>query len=170
MIGRLLLIVCSLAIPTAALADGPANGPSVQIEPPQLHGSRPLDRQTETSVVRDYLQSWQALNGALSGNNPSLLEEDFIGFAHDKLAETIAEQAKAGVETRYKDLSHDLQFVFYSPEGQSIQLIDTVEYREQLLEHGKQVTTRQVKARYVVVLTPAQVRWQVRVFQAGAAE
>jgi aromatic ring-opening dioxygenase LigB subunit len=166
MIRHLLLIGCSLAIPAVGLADEA----SVQVEPPQLHGSRPLEKQTESAVVRDYLESWRTLNTALSENNAAVLNADFIGFAHDKLAETIAEQSKAGIQTRYQDLSHDLQFVFYSPEGQSIQLIDTVEYSEQLLDHGKVVTTQRIKARYVVVLTPAQVRWQVRVFQAEAAE
>ncbi len=166
MIRHLLLIGCSLVIPAVGLADEA----SVQVEPPQLHGSRPLEKQTESAVIRDYLESWKTLNDALSANNPTLLDADFIGFAHDKLVETIAEQAKAGIQTRYRDLSHDLQFVFYSPEGQSIQLIDTVEYSEQLLDHGKVMTTQHIKARYIVVLTPAQVRWQVRVFQAQAAE
>jgi hypothetical protein len=56
--------------------------------------------------------------------------------------------------------------VFYSPEGLSIQLLDTVEYDVQVLDHGKLQTTQHVRAHYVAVMTPTEVRWKVRIFQA----
>jgi hypothetical protein len=34
-----------------------------------------------------------------------------------------------------------------------------------VFDHDKQLTTQQVHAHYIVVLTPAEVRWRVRVFQ-----
>jgi hypothetical protein len=82
------------------------------------------------------------------------------------MAEAIQQQSAAGIHTRYQDKSHDLQIVFYSPEGLSIQLIDNVEYSVQVLNRDKVETTQQVRTRYVVVLTPTEVRWRVRVFQA----
>jgi hypothetical protein len=36
----------------------------------------------------------------------------------------------------------------------------------QLLDQGKVQTTQHVRARYVAVLTPTEVQWKVRVFQA----
>jgi hypothetical protein len=42
-----------------------------------------------------------------------------------------------GIRTRYRDLSHDLQIVFYSPEGLSVELTDKVEYEVQLIDHDK---------------------------------
>jgi hypothetical protein len=159
---RLLIMSCALAMPLVATAEQP----SVKVEPPQLGGSRALEKQTEAAVIRDYLQSWESFRTALNENGAGLLDPDFVGTARDKLAETIAQQIKLGIHTRYGDLSHDLQFVFYSPEGQSIQLIDTVEYDEQVLEGNKALTTQRVKARYLVVLTPAEVRWRVRILQA----
>lgn len=146
---------------------GMADQVSVQVEPPQLMGSRPLEKQTEAAVIRDYLQSWKGLQAALDQNQAGLLDPDFIGIARDKLAGTIEEQAKLGIHARYEAKSHDLQLVFYSPEGMSIQLIDKVVYDEQVLDHEKVLTTKQVQARYVVVLTPSEVRWKVRVFQAA---
>jgi hypothetical protein len=89
-----------------------------------------------------------------------------VGTAKEKLTDTIQEQTRLGLSTRYQDRSHDIQIVFYSPEGLSIQLIDNVEYDMQLLDHDKIQTTQRVHARYNVVLTPAEVRWRVRVFQA----
>jgi hypothetical protein len=48
----------------------------------------------------------------------------------------------------------------------SIELTDTVEYDVQLLDHDKSQATQRVRARYIVVLTPAELRWRVRVLQA----
>jgi hypothetical protein len=154
---------CILICSTAGFADEP----SVQIEPPQLEGSRPLEKQTETAVIRDYLQSWKSLQAALDQNRAELLDSDFVGTARSKLGDTVEEQAKLGIHTRYQDRKHDLQIVFYSPEGLSIQIIDMVEYEEQVLDHDKVLASKLIRTRYLVVLTPSEVRWKVRIFQAA---
>lgn len=158
----LLIIFWVFAMPFALWADSAL----VRVEPSNLHGPRPLQQQTATAAIRDYLESWQSLRAALEQNRANLLDPDFVGTARDKLTNTIHEQAAQGVHTRYQDRSHDLQIVFYSPEGLSIQLIDNVEYDEQVFDHDKVLTTQHVRARYVIVLTPAEMRWRVRVFQA----
>ena len=53
-----------------------------------------------------------------------------------------------------------------SPDGLSIEMTDSVDYDVQLLDHGKVKTQQHVRSRYVIVLTPAEVQWRVRVFQA----
>ncbi len=165
-------LVISLILPLSASATEPAVAevlsaePLVKLEPPQLGGSRALEKSTEAEAVRDYLHAWESLRIALGGNQAAALEPDFVGTAQDKLAETIAAQTKLGMRTEYQVLSHDLQFTFYSPEGQSIQLIDAVEYSQQVFAGDKALAKQTVKAHYLVVLTPAEVRWRVRVFQA----
>jgi hypothetical protein len=158
-------IVCSLFAAIFALGSDP---PAVRVEPTDSVGPRPLEKQTRTAVIRDYLQAWRGLSGAFEQNRADLLDPDFVGAAKEKLAQTIREQAKQGIGTRYRDSAHDLQVVFYSPEGLSIQLIDTVEYDVQILDDDKVQTTQHVRARYVAVLTPTEVRWKVRIFQAEA--
>jgi hypothetical protein len=111
------------------------------------------------------LQSWQSLKAALEQNRTELLDTTFVGTARDKLSETIQQQTTLGIRTRYQDRSHDIQIVFYSPEGLSIELIDRAECDVQVLVHDGVKTTQHVSARYVIVLTPAEVRWRVRVFQ-----
>ena len=163
MIKYLLILSCALTLPMAAWADQQA---SVRVEPPQLHGSRPIEKQTEAAVIRDYLAAWTSLQSALDQNQAALLDANFVGPARDKLTNTIEEQSKLGIHARYQARSHDLQFVFYSPEGSSIQLIDTVEYDEQVLDHDKVLATKPLRQRYLIVLTPSEVRWRVRLFQA----
>lgn len=160
-------LACACAILAAIPAF--AADPSVQVLPPDLHGSRALEPQTATAVVRDYLESWQKMSAALDQNQASLLDPYFVGTSRDRLGATVDGQVKYGIHTHYQDLSHNLQIVFYSPDGLSIQMSDNVEYDEQVLDHDKVLTTQHIKARYVVVLTPAEVRWKIRVFQADPA-
>ena len=142
--------------------------PQVTVDTSQLKGPRPLEDQTKAAAIRDYLESWQGMNEAFEQDQPNLLDEDFIGTARDKLADAIDEQAKAGIHTRYQDRVHHIQFLFYSPEGLSIELIDDAEYDMQVFDHDKPVTTVPASARYIVVLTPAEVRWKIRVMQADS--
>jgi hypothetical protein len=139
--------------------------PSVRVEPQNLQGPRPLQEQTAKAVIQDYLDSWTSLRNALRENRAELLDRDFIGAVKDKLANTIKEQNAAGIHAVYQDRSHDLKILFYSPEGLSIELADTVEYDVQVLDHDKSIGTEQVRTRYIVVLTPTETRWRVRIFQ-----
>ena len=144
----------------------PADEPTMHVETPHLQGPRPLQQQTAKAVVQDYLESWAVLGKALSQNRPDLLGQGFIGAAEDKLAATIKQQQADGVRAVYRDKSHDVKILFYSPDGLSIELADAVQYDVQLFDHDKAVGTQQVHAQYIVVLTPTEVRWRVRIFQA----
>lgn len=157
------ILTCALIAISTAWCGAQAD---VRVEPSHLQGPRALEEQTQSAVIRDYLRAWQTINAAFQSNNAALLDRDFVGTAHDKLAETIHQQAAAGIHTHYRDKSHDIQIVFYSPEGLSIELTDTVQYDVDVLDHDRVQTTQQVSSRYIVVLTPAEVRWRVRVFQA----
>jgi hypothetical protein len=157
-----LLILCSVF---SAISGAGAAQTAVRAEPAILQGLRPLQEQTSTAAIRDYLQSWKSLRAALEQNREVLLDPDFVGTARDKLTRTIEEQAALGIRTSYRDRAHDVHIVFYSPEGLSMELIDKVDYDMQVLDHDKVQTTQRVSARYVVILTPAEVRWRVRIFQ-----
>jgi hypothetical protein len=158
-----ILIACSIL---AAIFVSASDQPAVRVEPTESLGPRTLEKQTKAAVIRDYLQAWSSFSRAFEQNRADILDADFVGVAREKLEETIREQAKLGIQTRYRDGAHDIQLVFYSPEGLSLQLVDKVEYDVQILDREKVVTTGHVRARYVAVLTPTEVRWKVRVFQA----
>jgi len=130
-------------------------------------GPRALEEQTRSSVIRDYLEAWQALSNALAQNRTDALDRCFVGLAQQQLADTVEQQRKTGLQTVYRDLSHDISLTFYSPEGLSIELVDNIEYEVQVLEHGQVRGTERVRTRYVSVLTPTEVRWKVRIFQAA---
>lgn len=153
----------SAILGAATLALGQAN---VTVEPYHLDGPRELQQQTADAVVRDYLESWQSMDKALGRNSAAALEPDFSGDALAKLTKTVEQQARNGIRSQYSDQSHDIQVVFYSPEGLSVELTDKVEYDVKIYDHDKLQTTQHVSTRYVVVLTPSEVRWRVRVFQA----
>ncbi len=139
----------------------------VHVEPAHLQGPRPLQEQTGTAAIRDYMQSWQSFSAAFEQNRAELLSPDFVGTAKEKLTDTIQKQTALRIRTRYVDREHDLQIVFYSPEGLSIEILDKVQYDMQVLDQNKVIATQRMSTRYLVVLTPAEVRWRVRVFQAS---
>lgn len=159
-----LAVAC--AIITAASSMSAAD-PAVHVQQPSVKGPRVLQEQTQAAVVRNYLQSWQSFSAAFEHNDAALLDADFVGTAREKLGRTITEQTTLGVRAKYQDRSHDIQIIFYSPEGLSIELTDDVEYDVQILDHDKVQTTQRVRAHYIVVLTPAEVRWRVRIMQAN---
>jgi hypothetical protein len=154
-------LACALILPRP----GFSAEPTVSVRPTQTQGSRVVEKQTETAVIRDYLESWTTMGTALSGNRVDQLDIYFIGTALTKLSSVVADQSRSGIHTAYVEHSHDLQIVFYSPEGLSIQLVDNVEYEEQLFEGTKLLTSKVVKRRYLAVLTPSEVRWRVRILQ-----
>jgi len=150
----------------AAVPAIPAELPAVRVEPSTVQGPRQLQEQTARAAIQDYIDSWKSMSRALDQNLPDLLERDFTGSAKDKLTDVIRQQTSAGIHTLYSDRSHDVQVLFYSPEGLSIELADTVQYDVKLLKNERVLGVQQVQARYIVVLTPSEVRWRVRIFQA----
>lgn len=160
---RSILLACAIGTSIPALA---GDQPSVRVEPPNTQGPRQLQEQTANAAIQDYIDSWQTMSKALNQNRPDLLDRDFTGAARDKLAATIKDQNAAGIHALYRDESHDVQVLFYSPEGLSIELADTVLYDVQLFGHDKTLGNERVRTRYIVVLTPTEVRWRVRIFQA----
>ena len=164
---RHLAIFALLSVATAFAADQP----NVRIEATNLSGPGHLEDQTAKAVIRDYVESWKAFGSAFEQNRPDLLDRDFfVGSLRPRTTPVCAirEQNTLGIHTRYRDRSHDIQILFYSPEGLSIELADNVEYDVEVLINQKSTTVQQVHARYIVVLTPAELRWRVRVFQANA--
>jgi hypothetical protein len=157
------LVACSVV---AVLLLSGFEQPTVRVQAADSVGPRSLERPTQTAAVRDYLYAWKSLNQAFGENRADLLDAAFVGLAKEKLSETVQEQQELGMKTRYRDVSHDLKLVLYSPEGLSIQLLDTVEYEVQVLDHDQVQAIQHVRARYVAVLTPTEVRWKVRIFQA----
>ena len=128
-------------------------------------GPREFEEQTQKSIVRDYGRAWNTLETALDGNNAGALEQYFVGVAKDKLAQAVAEQKKSGVRVRYLDRGHSLQALFYSPEGSAIEARDTAQLEIQVLDGGTVVHSEQITQPYLVLFTPAEDRWKVRLFE-----
>jgi len=162
--GTRLLATCAFV---ALLAASKSQQPTVRVDPADSLGPRRIETQTQNAIISDYLQAWRSLDNAFQQNRPELLDQDFIGTAKEKLTDTIREQKQLGIQTLYQDRAHDVSLAFYSPEGLSVQLIDKVEYNLQVTDHEKTLETQHVRARYVAVLTPTEVRWKVRVLQAA---
>jgi hypothetical protein len=128
-------------------------------------GPRALESLTGQGIVRDYRLAWTKMARALESNNPDLLDGSFVGEAKHWLRQTITNQ-HSGLSQRYLEQNHKLEAVFYAPEGDALELHDTVQFRLQLLDAGKLVSYEPMVVHYVVLMTPSADRWTVRQLQA----
>ncbi len=156
-------ILCSLPASNSSTVLA-ATAPAVTLDI-QNAAPRQIEDATEKAVARDYAAAWQAMTEALDQNRPDLLGANFIGTSNDKLAETIKQQKQAGLHLRYVDRGHKVQAMFYSSEGSAMELHDTAQLQVQLMDGDKVVTSQDVTAHYVVLMTAAENSWKVRVLQ-----
>jgi 2-keto-3-deoxy-L-rhamnonate aldolase RhmA len=103
---------------------------------------------------------------ALESNSPSLVEAAFAGDAKALLGQTIASQQQSHLSQRYADQSHQVEAVFYAPEGDVMELHDTAQYQLQILDGDKTIQDEHVTVHYIILMTPTADRWVVRQLQA----
>ena len=132
-------------------------------------GPRQLESSLQRSIPADYAKAWQTLSEALQGGDPSVLDRYWTGVAHDKLQRLVQDQISTNVQVRYIDRSHRLQAVFYPTDGAALLLHDTAQIEIQVLSAGKLIHTENVTEKYVVLMTPSQDRWLVRIFQTASS-
>jgi hypothetical protein len=162
-IAALLVAGMALILPhQQILAD---SQPSISINV-QNAGPRQVEDTTQRSVARDYAAAWTAMTQALDQNRTDVLGANFTGTANDKLTTSVTEQRKSGLHQRLVDRSHNVQAVFYSPEGSAMELHDTAQVQLQLMDGSKVVHSEDATVHYVVLLTAAENSWKVRVLEA----
>jgi len=128
---------------------------------------RQVDDGVQRAIVRDYAAAWQSLGSALADNNAGGLQDDFIGFALDKLKQRIKDQQQSGLRTRIVDRGHKVDAIFYSLDGSAIELRDTVTLDTQVLDGDTVLHSDHAQIRYFVVMTGAEDRWKVRVLESA---
>lgn len=128
---------------------------------------RELDDTVQQTVARDYSAAWKAMTSALADNNLSGLNDNFTGFAFDKLIQRIKDQQRTGVRTRLVDSGHKVEAVFYSPEGSSVELHDTVTLDTEVLDGDTVIHSERSQKHFYAVMTGAEDRWKVRVFESS---
>jgi hypothetical protein len=131
---------------------------------------REVNDTVQQAVLRDYSAAWQALTLALADNNPAVLNDNFIGFAQDKLTQRIKDQQHTGLKTRIVDHGHSVDAVFYSTEGAAIELRDTATLETQILGGGTVIHSERAQLQYYVIMTGAEDRWKVRVLESAAGQ
>lgn len=135
----------------------------------QNAGPRAVEDTTERSVARDYTAAWKVMTQALDQNRTDILSSNFTGTANDKLVASISEQRKSGLHQQIVDKGHNVDAVFYSPEGSAMELHDTVQVQLQLMDGNTLIHSEDATLHYVVLLTAAENSWKIRVLEAVPA-
>ncbi|HWF02425.1 MAG TPA: hypothetical protein VHA06_01990 [Candidatus Angelobacter sp.] len=126
---------------------------------------RQIEDVTQNAILRDYTLAWQAISTSLANNTLQSLNENFSGFALDKLTQRVKDQKEHGLTTRIIDHGHKVDALFYSPDGAAIELKDTASIETQLLDGGTVIHSDQSQIQYYAIMTGAEDRWKVRVLQ-----
>lgn len=126
---------------------------------------RAVEETTALAVQRDYAHAWQSLVSALEENRTELLNENFTGGARQQWQEAIHGQQQSGLSRRIVDHGHQVQVTFYSLDGSALQALDTADLEIEYRESGKLLFKERIQACYLVLLTPAENSWKVRILQ-----
>lgn len=126
---------------------------------------RKMEDLTRAALARDYGYAWRSLTDAFDSGSPGELDGYFVGAARHDLELAVASQKKNGLRSRYLSPQHEVVAVFYAPEGDVVELHDTVQCELQILDGGRIIHDQPVVLHYVVLATPAADRWLVRQFQ-----
>jgi hypothetical protein len=141
--------------------------PSVQLNVKSAQ-PREVEGVTQNAIVRDYTLAWQAIGTSLAANSLQPLNDNFAGFALDKLSQRVKDQKQNGLTTRIIDHGHKVEAIFYSPDGAAIELKDTASIETQVLAGGTVIHSDQAQIQYYAVMTGAEDRWKVRVLESAA--
>ena len=141
--------------------------PSVQLNVKNAQ-PREVEEVTQNAILRDYTLAWQAIGTSLANNTLQPLNENFVGFALDKLTQRVKDQKQNGLSTRTIDRGHKVEVIFYSPDGSAVELKDTASIETQVLDGGTVIHSDQAQIQYYAVMTGAEDRWKVRVLQSAA--
>lgn len=160
-LGVLLAISGAVPLLKHILAD---TKPSVQLEVKNAQ-PREVEDVTQNAIVRDYTLAWQAISTALANNSLQPLNDNFAGFALDRLTQRVKDQKQNGLTTRIVDRGHKVEAIFYSPDGAAIELRDTASIETQVLKEGTVIHSDQAQIQYYAVMTGAEDRWKVRVLE-----
>ncbi len=169
--GSSLVWLASLALIVAGFLNSPQcaaaqeSSPQVRLDASKV-GPRTVEPLTERAILRDYQAACSSMAQALESSELGPLDGPFAGDAKQVLTETVLSQQKSRLRQRYLNQGHQLQAVFYAPEGDVIELHDTAEYHRQVLDDGKTIEDAHVVVHYVVLMTPSADRWVVRHLQA----
>lgn len=168
-IGTFVLLLFTFLLAPGVIAAPPNASINIKIDTSKAT-PRDVEDPTEQSIVRDYGKAWQSLEEALANNNADALGTNFAGIARDRWGATVSAQKKAGLSRKVVDRGHKLEVVFYSVEGSAMELMDTAQLEIQYLDGGKVIHSESVTGHYVVLMTPAENSWKVRVLQEVPSE
>jgi len=147
-----------------------ASSPAGSLPQVDLNGNnatpRSLEGLTQQNISRHYGKAWQDLADAFTYSSPALLNNYFVGAVRDRLATAISDQQRVGMHSRYLTQRHKIDVVFYAPEGDLVELHDTLQCELQVLDGEAPIHHEQATLHYVVLMTPSADRWVIRQLQA----
>lgn len=160
-----LFLLLSLAPTTTSAAPPTPDQSVIQSFDADSATPRPVEETTALAIRRDYAQAWQSLVMALEDNRIETLGENFTGVARQQWENAIHAQQQNGLSRRIVDHGHQIRVSFYSLDGSALEAVDTADLEIEYRNGSKLLSSERVRARFLVLLTPAESSWKVRILQ-----
>ncbi len=138
-----------------------ASNPSTRPLPRHARSRRP-PLSPFSATTRTLGSRWSS---ALEENRADLLDENFTGGARQQWQDAIHAQQQNGLSRRIVDHGHQVRVRFYSLDGSALEAIDAADLEIEYREGGKLLSSERIQARYLVLLTPAENSWKIRILQ-----
>jgi hypothetical protein len=158
------ILLLALASTTHAAPPTPVQSP-IQSFNTDAAAPRTVEETTALAIQRDYAQAWQSLVAALEENRAEMLDENFTGGARQQWQDAVHTQQRNGLSRLIVDHGHQVRVRFYSLDGSALEAIDTADLEIQYREGSKLLSSERIQAQYLVLLTPAENSWKVRILQ-----
>ncbi|MBU2996684.1 glycoside hydrolase family 5 protein [Cellulophaga baltica] len=136
--------------------------PNVTWEDLQNPG-RPLEKQTQGEIERDYLSSWYVKNIAYKTNDYYGVKDYYTDSARVKVYKTIDYNLAHNINLNTTTLSHNLSLDFYSADGKLAVVEDknVVSFKE-VFEADKMVLQERDTSSYKAILLLEDGFWRIR--------
>src|SRR3954470_7045577 len=115
--GAALVVSAGISTARSVFAADTADAVSIGVSAAQ---PRTIEDQTQRALEKQYAAAWTSLAQALDENRADKLNAAFVGAARDEFAGQIDQARKSSLSSKITGLHHDVQAVFYSPEGTAI--------------------------------------------------
>lgn len=148
------------SVPATIHAAGPGHSLDTSSATP-----RAVEDTTAAAIERDYAYAWKSLVSALDANHPELLNENFTGIAREHWQQAIDLQRQNGLSRHIIDHGHSLRVTFYSLDGSALQAEDIADLEIEYRDGSKVLSSERIKSRYLVLLTPAENSWKIRILE-----
>jgi len=128
-----------------------------------INPGRPIEKQTQLDIQKDYLNAWYVKQVAFQTHNTKGIEDYYTASARKNIERLLDANAKEDIRIESTTINHHLFLDFYSADGQLVVLSDkNVKEYQRIYKQDQFLIETQHESDYQVMLLLEDGYWRVR--------